>query len=75
MMKLNFTSMSPVHHLLNKHVSLYHNRERAGFAETFSLFERWMNSDVPLAGQVFGALTIDLFHNNLLLQGKFIVDG
>jgi len=53
MMKLNFTSMSPIHHLLNKHVGLYRNKDRTGYAETFALFERWMNSDVPLAAQVF----------------------
>lgn len=75
MMKLNFTSMSPVHHLLNKHVGLYRNKERAGFAETFTLFERWMNSDVPLAGQIFRELTKELFHQNLLAQGQFKVGG
>ena len=75
MMKLNFSSMSPVHHLLNKHVGLYRNKDRAGFAETFALFERWMNSDVPLAGQVFRELTKDIFQNNLLAQGKFAVGG
>jgi polyhydroxyalkanoate synthase len=74
-MKLNFTSMSPVHHLLNKHVGLYRNRDRAGFAETFALFERWMNSDVPLAGQVFRELTKELFHQNLLARGLFKVGG
>jgi len=75
MMKLNFTSMSPVHHLFNKHVSLYRNKERAGFADTFALFERWMNSDVPLAGQIFRELTKELFQQNLLAQGRFGVGG
>lgn len=75
MMKLNFTSMSPVHHFLNKHMSLYRNKDRAGFAETFALFERWMNSDVPLAGQIFRELTKELFHHNLLARGQFKVGG
>ena len=75
MMKLNFTSMSPVHHFLNKHVSLYRNKERAGFAETFVLFERWMNSDVPLAGQVFRELAGEICQRNLLAHGQFNVGG
>jgi polyhydroxyalkanoate synthase len=75
MMKLNFTSMSPVHHLLNKHVGLYRNKDRAGFAETFALFERWMNSDVPLAGQTCRELIKELFHQNLLARGQFKVGG
>lgn len=75
MMKLNFTSMSPVHHLFNKHVGLYRNKDRAGFAQTFTLFERWMNSDVPLAGQIFRELTKEVFQQNLLAQGQFKVGG
>jgi len=73
MMKLNFTSMSPVHHFLNKHVGLYRNKERVGFADTFALFERWMNSDVPLAGQVFRELAKEISQKNLLAQGQFKV--
>ncbi len=74
-MKMGFSAMSPVHHLLNKHVGLYRNRERAGFADTFALFERWMNSDVPLAGQIFREVTTDIFRDNLLAQGKLMVGG
>ena len=75
MMKLNFTSMSPIHHLLNKHVGLYRNKDRTGYAETFALFERWMNSDVPLAGQIFRELAKEVFQKNLLAQGQFTVGG
>jgi len=75
MMKLNFTSMSPVHHFFNKHVGLYRNKDRTGYAETFALFERWMNSDVPLAGQVFRELAKDISQKNLLAQGQFKVGG
>ncbi|MSQ47203.1 MAG: alpha/beta fold hydrolase [Deltaproteobacteria bacterium] len=74
-MKMAFSAMSPVHHLLNKHVGLYRNRERPGFADTFALFERWMNSDVPLAGQIFREVTTDIFRGNLLTQGKLMVGG
>jgi polyhydroxyalkanoate synthase len=67
--------MSPVHHLLNKHVGLYRNKERSGFAETFALFERWMNSDVQLAGQIFRELTTEVFQQNKLASGQFKVGG
>jgi len=74
-MKTGFSAMSPVHHLLNKHVGLYRNRDRAGYATTFALFERWMNSDVPLAGQIFREVTTDIFRSNLLVQGRLSVGG
>jgi polyhydroxyalkanoate synthase len=34
-----------------------------------------MNSDVPLAGQIFRELTRDLLQHNLLAQGRFQVGG
>ena len=74
-MKMAFSAMSPVHHLLNKHVGLYRNRDRVGYAATFALFERWMNSDVPLAGQIFREVTSDIFRNNRLAQGTLTVGG
>lgn len=41
----------------------------------FVLFERWLNSDVPMAGQIFREFTQDLLHHNALLQGRFHIAG
>ena len=65
--------MAPVHHAMGKFIDLYRQRERAGYANTFALFEQWMNSDVPLAGQLFRELCIDLFRHNQLLRGQLQV--
>lgn len=72
--KLGFDSTAPVHHLLDKYVGLYRNKDREGYPEMFDLFERWMNSDVPLAGQIFREMT-EASHKNLLVQGRFQVGG
>ena len=70
-----FTAMSPTHHALDKFVGLYRNAERDGYAEMFDLFERWMSSDVPLAGRLFTELTGDIFKRNLMAKGEFKVGG
>lgn len=70
-----FNSLAPLHHLFDKYVGLYRSRDREGFAETFNLFEKWMNSDVPMAGQIFREMTIDLGQNNRLAKGEFEVGG
>jgi polyhydroxyalkanoate synthase len=75
MMKSAFSSLSPVHHAFDKYVGLYRNKERAGYAEMFERFERWMNSDVPLAGQIFRELHSDLVQQNLLAQNRMQVGG
>ena len=72
--KARFDSIAPVHHLLDKYVDLYRNKDREGYTEMFELFEQWMNSDVPLAGQLFREMT-ELSHKNLLMQGRFQVGG
>lgn len=73
--KAGFSSLSPVHHALDKYVGLYRHQDREGYAEMFELFEHWMNSDVPLAGQICRELTHDLFQHNLLAQGRLQVGG
>jgi len=66
-----FTAMSPMHHAIDKYVGLYRNSERDGYAEMFELFERWMQSDVPLAGRIFREMVKDIFKRNALARGEF----
>jgi polyhydroxyalkanoate synthase len=72
-MKMGFSLMAPVHHLLHKHVGLHRNKDREGYAAMFEQFERWMNSDVPLAGQIFREVSTEIFQRNLLAQGRLQV--
>ncbi|MGD0074372.1 MAG: alpha/beta fold hydrolase [Candidatus Binataceae bacterium] len=75
LMKVAFSSMSPIHHALDKYVGLYRNKQSAGYGEMFELFERWMSNDVPLAGQIFRELVIDVSKKNLLIKGEFVTGG
>jgi polyhydroxyalkanoate synthase len=70
-----FTAMAPVHHAIDKYVGLYRNAERDGYAEQFDLFERWMSSDVAMAGRIFREMSGDIFKRNLLARGGFEVGG
>jgi polyhydroxyalkanoate synthase len=73
--KAGFNAMAPIHHVLDKYVGLYRNKEKQGYAEMFALFERWMNSDVPLAGQIFRETLQGIFQQNLLRQNRLQVGG
>jgi polyhydroxyalkanoate synthase len=70
-----FKSMAPIHHALSKYVDLYRNREGDGYAEMFRLFERWMDSDVPMTGAIFREVTEQLFRHNRLMQSEFRIGG
>lgn len=73
--KMGFDSTAPIHHLLDKYVGSYRNRDREGYEELFALFERWLNSDVPLAGQIFREMSEELFRHNRLLENRLEVGG
>jgi polyhydroxyalkanoate synthase len=75
MVNANFLSMAPMHHALDKYVGLYRNAQREGYAQMFDLFERWMMSDVPLAGETFRELVTQLFKRNALAKGEFKIGG
>jgi len=72
---LMFNAMSPPHHLLNKFVGRYRNLDREGYDEMFTLFERWMASDVPLAGGVFKEMASELAGENKLCRNLFEIGG
>ena len=69
-MKANFDAMAPVHHALDKYVGLYRSKDQKGYAEMFELFERWMNSDVPMAGQIFKEMAGDISRHNLIMKNQ-----
>jgi polyhydroxyalkanoate synthase len=41
----------------------------------FRLFERWMDSDVPMTGTIFREVTEEFFGQNRLMQSEFRVGG
>ena len=74
MINAGFNSIAPIHHLLDKYVGLYRKSDRPGYKEMFELFERWMVSDVPLAGQIFREVT-SLGRENKLYRNEMMVGG
>jgi polyhydroxyalkanoate synthase subunit PhaC len=77
MINAQFQAMAPIHHLLNKYVGRYRNSARPGYGEMFELMERWMSSDVPLAGQIFREVTSlgrenQLYRNEMMLGGRHV---
>jgi polyhydroxyalkanoate synthase subunit PhaC len=64
-----FNLMAPIHHAFDKYVGRYRNGSREGYAEMFELFEHWMRSDMPLAGQVYREMHQLIFKRNALKEG------
>jgi polyhydroxyalkanoate synthase subunit PhaC len=70
-----FTAVAPVHHMVAKYADFHRNRGSRGYTNFFEMFERWMNSDVALAGRFFSELTDYFFHSNPLMRDGFMLAG
>jgi polyhydroxyalkanoate synthase len=66
-----FTAVAPIHHMIAKYQDLHFNRQNSKYATFFEAFERWMNSDVALAGRFFTELTDRFFRENPLMRQGF----
>jgi polyhydroxyalkanoate synthase len=69
-----FNTLAPTHHLLDKFVGAYRSSSRPGYLEMFRLFERWLHSDVPMAGKIF-LETSEMSRENLLKKNAMKVGG
>jgi polyhydroxyalkanoate synthase subunit PhaC len=69
-----FNSLAPTHHMLNKFVGAYRSSSRPGYVEMFRLFEQWLHSDVPMAGQIF-LETSQMTRNNSLMKSEMKLGG
>ncbi len=74
-MKSSFDAMAPVHHAIDKYVGLYRGKDNKDYVRMFDLFEKWMNSDVPMAGQIFREMTEELNQKNALVKNEFQIRG
>lgn len=69
-----FNTLAPTHHLLNKFVGAYRSSSRPGDIDTFRLFERWLHSDVPMAGKIF-LETSEMTRANSLMANAMEIGG
>ena len=67
-----FNTLAPTHHMLDKFVGAYRSSARPGYLDTFKLFERWLHSDVPMAGRIF-LETSEMWRENSLMKGTMKV--
>jgi polyhydroxyalkanoate synthase len=72
MLYSGFNALAPTYHLFDKFVGAYRNSSRPGHIDTFWLFQRWLHSDVPMAGRIF-LETSEMWRENSLMKGAMKV--
>ncbi len=66
-----FQSMKPVQNYWEKHLGFFEQVEDARFLSAFFAMERWVNDNIPVAGQTFREFVKKLYQENQLVRGEF----
>lgn len=70
-----FLFMKPIQNLVSKYVNFYENVDNEAFVENFLAMEKWLNDNIPVAGEVFREFVKYLYQENQLVEGKLSING
>jgi polyhydroxyalkanoate synthase subunit PhaC len=66
-----FLMMKPVQNFLEKNLALYEQMDDLQGISSYFAMERWINDNVPVAGETFRAFVKKLYQRNELVRGEF----
>jgi len=67
--------LKPVQNMVSKYLKFYENIENENFVENFMAMEKWLDDNIPVAGEVFREFIKYLYQDNLLVQNKLRING
>jgi polyhydroxyalkanoate synthase len=70
-LQLCFLYTKPIQNLLEKNITFYEQMEDARFLTNYFAMERWVNDNIPVAGETFREFVKKLYQNDELVQGQF----
>jgi polyhydroxyalkanoate synthase len=70
-----FLYTKPVQNLLAKNLALYDQMEDPRFLANYFALERWVNDNIPVAGETFREFVKKLYQDNQLVRGEFELAG
>ena len=66
-----FVNMRPVQNYLERSLALYEQMDDLGALTQYFAMERWINDNVPVAGETFRQFVKCLYQRNELVRGEF----
>lgn len=70
-----FTFMNPVRNFIDKPIAFWEHMDDPRSVESAFALERWLNDNIPVAGETFRQFVKDLFQHNRLVRGEIVLDG
>jgi polyhydroxyalkanoate synthase len=67
----SFQLMRPVQNYCEKYLGFFEKMDDDDFLENYFAMERWVNDNIPVAGETFREFVRHLYQRNQLIQGEF----
>jgi polyhydroxyalkanoate synthase len=67
--------MSPVRNFIEKPIAFWEHMDDPRSVESAFALERWLNDNIPVAGETFRQFVKDLYQRNRLVSGELTLDG
>jgi len=68
-------ALKPVENYIGNYLKLWDNIENPQVVESWQAMNTWVTDNVPLAGGAFRQLVVDLYRNDRLMRGEWVIRG
>lgn len=68
-------ALKPVENYIGNYLKLWDNLDDPRTVEAWHAMNTWVTDNVPLAGGAFRQLIVDLYRNDRLMRGEFVIRG
>jgi polyhydroxyalkanoate synthase len=68
-------ALKPVENYVSNYLKLWDNLDNPHVVEAWKAMNTWVTDNVPLAGGAFRQLVVDLFRNDRLMRGEWVLRG
>jgi polyhydroxyalkanoate synthase len=68
-------ALKPVENYVGNYLRLWDNLDNPNVVEAWHAMNTWVTDNIPMAGGTFRQLIVDLYRNNRLMEGTFMVRG
>ena len=70
-----FLLMKPIQNFVSKYITFYENIDNDKFIDSYFAMEKWLNDNIPVAGEVFREFVKFLYQENQLVENKLRING
>ncbi len=68
-------ALKPVENYIGNFLRLWDNLDNPAIVESWHAMNTWVTDNIPMAGGAFRQLIVDLYRNNRLMKGTWVVQG